>query len=98
MHYSKEKVVVVSGVRTAIANLGGSLKDNPRRQTWQRSHQRSLQKAGGLNKNPEDTDLVRIQIEKRFYRQLEETAKSWKQPDKLYMYNAILLIIKSLNQ
>jgi len=29
MNYSKEKVVIVSGVRTAIGNFGGSLKDIP---------------------------------------------------------------------
>jgi predicted DNA-binding ribbon-helix-helix protein len=37
----------------------------------------------------EDTDLVRIQIENRFYKRLEETAERLKTtPDKL-IYNAI---------
>jgi len=41
---------------------------------------------------------VRIKIERKFYRQLEETTKRLKTtPDKL-IYNAILLIIKSLTK
>jgi hypothetical protein len=44
-----------------------------------------------------NTDFVNIMLEKQFYGQLEETAKKLETtPDKL-IYNAILLIIKSLN-
>jgi len=43
-----------------------------------------------------NTNFVNIMLQKKFYRQLEETAQKLKTtPDKL-IYNAILLIIKSL--
>jgi len=50
-----------------------------------------------LIKIHENKDLMRIKIE-RFYRQLEETAKRLKTTPEKLIYNAILLIIKSLNQ
>ena len=51
-----------------------------------------------LIKIHENKDLVRIKIERKFYRQLEETAKRLKTtPDKL-IYNAILLILKGVSQ
>jgi hypothetical protein len=43
--------------------------------------------SGGLIKIHENMDFVRIQIEKRFYRRLEETAKRLEiTPDKLRYY------------
>jgi len=45
-----------------------------------------------------NADVVNIMLEKQLYSQLEETAKKLETtPDKL-IYNAILLIIKSLNR
>jgi len=45
-----------------------------------------------------NTNFVNIMLERKFYRQLEETAKKLETtPDKL-IYNAILLITKSLSQ
>jgi len=45
----------------------------------------------------ENEDPVRVKIERKFYRQLEETSeKLGTTPDKL-IYNAILLILKSLS-
>ena len=50
----------------------------------------------GLIEIREMEDPVRVKIETKFYRQLEEAARRLKTtPDKL-IYNAILLIIKSL--
>ena len=52
----------------------------------------------GLIEIHEMEDPVRVKIEKQFYRQLEEAARRLKTtPDKL-IYNAILLITKSLKQ
>lgn len=52
----------------------------------------------GLTKIHENEDLVRIKIERRFYKQLEEKAEMLETtPDKL-IYNAILLILKSLEK
>ena len=49
----------------------------------------------GLIKIHENEDPVRIKIERKFYSQLEETARRLETtPDKL-IYNAILLIIKA---
>ena len=48
----------------------------------------------GLIKVHENKDLVRVEIRRQFYRQLEEAAKRLETtPDKL-IHNAILLIIK----
>jgi len=45
-----------------------------------------------------NTNFVNIMLQKKFYRQLEETAKKLETtPDKL-IYNAILLILKSFSQ
>jgi predicted DNA-binding ribbon-helix-helix protein len=45
-----------------------------------------------------NTNFVNIMLERKFYKQLEETAKKLETtPDKL-IYNAIRLILKSLSQ
>jgi len=51
MNYSKEKVVIVSGVRTAIGNFGGTLKDISAVKLGSIVIKEALKKAGGLNKN-----------------------------------------------
>jgi len=52
----------------------------------------------GLIEVHENEDPVRIKVERRFYRQLEETAERLETtPDKL-IYNAILLILKDASQ
>jgi len=52
----------------------------------------------GLIKIHENEDPVRVKIERGFYRQLEETAEKLETtPDKL-IYNAILLLIKTIRE
>lgn len=52
----------------------------------------------GLIKIHENEDLVRIKIERRFYKQLEEKAETLEAtPDKL-IYNAILLLMKNVGK
>jgi len=52
----------------------------------------------GLIKVHENEDPVRIKIDRKFYRQLEKKAETLEAtPDKL-IYNAILLIMKSLKK
>jgi hypothetical protein len=45
-----------------------------------------------------NTNFVNIMLEKQFYKQLEETAKKLETTVDKLIYNAILLIIKSLNR
>jgi len=51
----------------------------------------------GLMEVHGNEDPVRVKIERKFYRQLEETAEKLETtPDKL-IYNAILLILKDIS-
>jgi len=81
--------------RASAATRRVARKDNPTR------HVVSLEleepPKGALTiKTYGNTNFVNIMLQKKFYRQLEETAKKLETtPDKL-IYNAILLIIKSL--
>jgi len=45
-----------------------------------------------------NTNFVHVMLEKQFYKQLEETAKKLESTPGKLIYNAILLIIKSLKQ
>ncbi|MCD6243161.1 hypothetical protein J7K06_05720 [Candidatus Bathyarchaeota archaeon] len=83
--------------RASAATRRVARKDNPTR------HVVSLEleepPKGALTiKTYGNTNFVNIMLQKKFYRQLEETAKKLETtPDKL-IYNAILLIIKSLTK